>query len=166
MTLEKMFQSLHLPVFRYLSRMTGSADLAEELTQDVFVRAARALPTYRSQGKEAAWMFRIARNVLHNSRRDAGRRPESRSQPADDALTGRTLEPIRRIELDEALSRLADAERDAFLLRELGGLGYADIAGLCATTPAAVRSRIHRARSALREMLTKDTPRLPRRGRS
>lgn len=153
MTPETLFRNHHLPVFRYLKRMTGSREIAEELTQDVFVRVVRGLPSYRSQGKDAAWVFSIARNVLLNRHRDAGRRPEPATNPADESLPGHDLQPIRRIELDEALAALPALDRETFLLRELGGLGYDDIARLCATSPNAVRSRIHRARLALRSSL-------------
>jgi len=153
LTPETLFRSHHLPIFRYLKRMTGSQEAAEELTQDVFVRVVRALPGYRSQGKDAAWIFSIARNVLLNRHRDSGRRPEPAASPADESLPGHSVSPIRRIELDEAMAALPAPEREAFLLRELGGLSYDDIARLCEATADAVRSRIHRARLALRRSL-------------
>lgn len=143
-----IFERHHLGVFRYLRRILGSSADAEDLTQETFLRVMRGLPGYRPDGREAAWVFEIARNLALNRRRDVARRPEHGSGIPELA---RHSPPA--LELEQALAALPDLDRDCFLLRESGGLGYAEIAAACGITDDAVRSRIHRARTALRAAL-------------
>lgn len=146
-----IFERRHRSVFGWLLRMTGRRETAEDLTQEVFLRVARAADRYQERGREAAWVFRIARNVWRNHLRD---RPPRR-EPLDDVpslgrRSGHTLRP----DLEEALAGLDATDRACFLMRELGGLSYRDIADACELTMPAVRSRIYRARKALRQRLT------------
>ena len=135
-------------VFRYLCRIVGPTE-ATDLTQEVFLRVARStVPDTTSDG-ERAWVFRIARNLALNYRRDTSRRPETvalsdaSGPPAQEAAAA----------MREALDRLPPLERDVFLLREVAGLSYDEIAGSCEITHAAVRTRLHRARQQLRQEL-------------
>ncbi|HEX6852818.1 MAG TPA: RNA polymerase sigma factor [Candidatus Polarisedimenticolaceae bacterium] len=143
-----IFERHHLGVFRYLRRILGSSADAEDLTQETFLRVMRGLPGYRPDGREAAWVYEIARNLALNRRRDVARRPAIQSAIPE---IPNTAPP--QVELQQALSTLPDLDRDCFLLRESGGLGYAEIAAACGITEDAVRSRIHRARTALRAAL-------------
>jgi RNA polymerase sigma-70 factor (ECF subfamily) len=154
-----LFERHHLALFRYLRRMTGRRRLAEDLMQETFLRAARAGRLERFRGRESAWLFTIARNLLLDHRRREARRP--RPVGLEDArvaaIDGRQQLALG---LDEALGQLEDDARDVFLLRELAGLGYREIASVLDATPDAVRSRIHRARLALRELLAPSLQRL------
>jgi RNA polymerase sigma-70 factor, ECF subfamily len=152
-----LFERHHQSVFRFLRRMQGSAQDAEDLTQEVFLRVLRALDGYEERQLERAWLFRIARNVLLDHRRARGRVPAS--EPIADAhVVSLRPGPPTRLVLDEALGRLGEAEREAFLMREVGGLGYIEIGAATGATPDAVRSRIHRARLALRKTLKSGIP--------
>jgi RNA polymerase sigma-70 factor (ECF subfamily) len=140
-------------VFRYLCRVVGQSD-APDLTQEVFLRVARsAVPETTTDG-ERAWVFRIARNVALNHRRDTGRRPatveltEFMGKTASRPAPQETSTAMR-----EALEGLQSLDRDVFLLREVAGLSYDEIAISCEITPDAVRSRLHRARQQLRQVL-------------
>lgn len=135
-------------VFRYLCRIVGQSD-ATDLTQEVFLRVARtAVPDTTANG-ERAWLFRIARNLALNHRRDNGR------QPATVELTdaSRPAPQEAAVAMKEALDRLLQLDRDVFLLREVAGLSYEEIAMSCEMSVPAVRSRLHRARRQLREVL-------------
>src|SRR5205823_4094384 len=88
-------------------------------------------------------LFRIAQNVALDNARQRRRDPEG-SQPA--VLLGKMASPETTVAVNEALGTLADLDRDVFLMRELAGLGYDEIATGCDLTSGAVRSRIHRAR--------------------
>jgi RNA polymerase sigma-70 factor, ECF subfamily len=151
-TAAELFERHHRSVFGFLRRMEGSAQDAEDLTQEVFLRVLRALDQYQERALERAWVFRIARNVWLDHRRALSRAP--RAAPATDIHLARPAAGgLAGLALDQALARLPEAEREAFLLREVGGLGYVEIAEATGATPDAVRSRIHRARLALRTML-------------
>jgi RNA polymerase sigma-70 factor (ECF subfamily) len=150
-TAADLFHRHHLALFRYLYRLTGRRDVAEDVVQDVFLRVVRRLDDYQTMGREAAWLFTIARRLLADRRRAQQRQPPTVDDSAD------VLVPARQetsAALAEALAQVLEADRDAFLLREVGGLSYQEIAVICHTTPASVRSRIYRARVRLRGTLS------------
>jgi RNA polymerase sigma-70 factor (ECF subfamily) len=148
----QLFDRHHLAVFRFLRRMTGDPSLAEDLTQEVFVRVVRGLDAYEERSREASWVFRIARNVLVDRHRARVRSPQAASLQEAAGVPGTAPQVLTAV-LDQALARLADEDRAAFLMREVGGLGYREIADASGATPDAVRMRIYRARLALRETL-------------
>jgi RNA polymerase sigma-70 factor (ECF subfamily) len=135
-------------VFRYLCRAVGRAEVARDLTQEVFLRATRHSAAVNGDG--GAWLFRIARNIALDHHRSRARRPEP--SPLVDQLTRPAPQDVSAA-VNEALDTLAEIDRDVFLLREVAGLGYDEIAQACELTPDAVRSRIHRTRLHLRELL-------------
>jgi RNA polymerase sigma-70 factor (ECF subfamily) len=137
-------------VFRYLCRTIGHAETARDLTQDVFVRISGTRVPDADAAHLRAWVFRIARNLVADHFRRQQRRPET-AMPAREAAGPASQETGAVVA--EALAALAELDRDVFLMRELGGLSYEEIARACDLTRAAVRSRIHRARHALRESL-------------
>ena len=135
-------------VFRYLCRIVGQGH-APELTQEVFLRVARGpVPAADDRGRRA-WVFSIARNLALNHVRD-GRRHGVAVELVD-GQSPATQE--LKTALGQALERLAPLDRDVFLLREAGGLGYDEIATACSLTTDAVRCRLHRARQQLRSAL-------------
>jgi len=147
---ERLFAANHQRLFRYFCRAAGSVDTARDLTQEVFVRVSRARVPSAPEGELKAWLFRIARNLLLDHHR------HSRRHPAPTALVG---EPSRAASQDvslavnEALASLMALDRDVFVMREVAGLSYAEIATACDLSADAVRSRIHRARLQLRQQL-------------
>jgi RNA polymerase sigma factor (sigma-70 family) len=137
--------------------MTGSHETSEELTQEVFVRVLKGLDQYSERGQERAWLFQIARNLRCDHTRQQHRRLPS--TPFEDV---ELIEPQRqelRLRLTHALTTLSDDEREAFVLVEICGFSYEEISLICETTPASIRSRIYRARIALRRMLEPPTSR-------
>lgn len=144
-------------VFRYLCRIVGHDD-ARELTQEVFLRVARAAAPQTDEGGRRAWVFRIARNLALNHVRDDRRRPAG-EELSDVAATPATQ--ALAMALREALEQLSPVDRDVFLMREAGGLSYAEISFACQLTPDSVRSRLHRARLHLRGALGSGVDRRP-----
>lgn len=147
-----LFEEHRSALLRYLGKVTGDSALAEDLAQDVFVRVLRGGGRYEERGKPRAWLFTIARRLLADKERSESRKPppeslEKRSEPA--GIPAQDL----RTGLDQALRMLPATERDAFLLRELGGLSYAEIATVIGVSEPAVRSLLYRARQSLREKL-------------
>ena len=156
MPVYELFQRHHRRLYRYFVRLSGEPSVAEDLTQEVFLRALRAESGYRAQGQEEAWLFRIARNLwIDRQRRRHCRPPVADSVP--DELPAPASQELR-LRLDEALGQLPEDEREAFLLCETGGLSYAQIASVCRISLEAVRSRIYRARRALRAALAEPAP--------
>ena len=140
----------HRPgVYRYLCRIVGRADTAHDLTQEVFLRVSRAGVPETNDTGQRAWIFQIARNLALNHLRDGRRRPE----PAALVERGTAATQELQLAVREALAALPDVDRDVFLLRESVGLSYEEIAEACDLTVDAVRSRLYRARLALREAL-------------
>lgn len=137
-------------LFRYLCRAVGHAETARDLTQDVFLRASRASIPVASDGQLTAWLFRIARNLALDHQRAHARHPKP-SPLVDDGSRPACQEVALAVK--QALACLPDIDRDVFLMREVAGLGYAEIASACDLTEDAVRSRIHRTRLQLREQL-------------
>ena len=133
-------------VFRYLRRIVGGTEAAQDLTQEVFLRVSRAgVPDSTDVGRRA-WVFRIARNLALNHVRDGRRRPAT--VPLGHSVVPATQE--LSIALQDAIAELPDVDRDVFVLRESAGLSYAEIAAACEMNVEAVRARLHRARQALR----------------
>lgn len=147
------------PVFALLGRMVGAAGPVEDLAQETFLQVFRALPTFSIQGpaRLSTWILTIA------SRRaiDELRRRELRPQPAALELElpapERTDDGTRRARIaaciQRAVAELSPPFRAAFLLREYHGLDYAEIAGALDIDLGTVKSRLARARAALRQSL-------------
>jgi RNA polymerase sigma-70 factor, ECF subfamily len=146
----RLFEQHGLAVQRYLRRLTGESELARDLAQDVYLRVVRGAHRYDARERERAWLFRIARNVFLDHHKTRARRPRIAAVEAEPSSPA---SQSTRVALDAALGLLDELDRDAFLLGELGGLRYDEIATTLGLTVAGVRSRIYRARLALRAAL-------------
>jgi len=146
---ESLFALHHDRNLRYLSRTIGQTDDARDLTQDVFLRVSKTPPPARDSMALRAWLFHIARNVAIDYLR------RERRQPVETAtgLEGGHATQHVSAAVNQALAVLPALDRDVFLMREVGGLGYDEIANACELTTDAVRSRIHRTRLELRTLL-------------
>jgi RNA polymerase sigma-70 factor (ECF subfamily) len=158
-------------VYRLACRLTSETD-APDVLQDTFLQIHRHLPSFRGESQFSTWMYRIATNAALMHRRARARRP---TEPLDaflprfdgrgvHAATPPQLRVAAQAEqfLDrqqlvakarEFLDRLPDANRDAFVLRDLEELSTADVARTLGIEPSAVRQRVHRARLMLRGFL-------------
>lgn len=147
---EILFGEHRRGVYRYLCRIVGRAETASDLTQEVFLRVARAGVPATDQAARRAWVFRIARNLALNHLRDS-RVASAAARPAVETATP----PVQELgaAIREALAALSEADREVFLLRETAGLSYDDIAAACNLSIDAVRARLKRARQQLRDAL-------------
>lgn len=146
-----LFARHHHDLYRYLVRMTGRRDVADDLAQDVFLRVVRAITNGGPVGHERGWIFSIARNLLADRYRN-----HERDLPIADAFVepGRDGTQALAFSLRQSLAQLAVADREVFLLKEVAGLSYQEIADMCDCTVDAVRARLRRTRSALRSLLS------------
>ncbi len=150
--LTDLFERYHRAVFWYCLRHTRHPEDAEDLVQEVFYRVSRSARRYRRQGagQETVWLFRIAQNLLiDKQRKESG--PPVVEVPA--SHVGREATQVLAFSLQEALDRVHAPDREVFVLREIVGLTYAEIAALCAMTEDGVRARLFRVRCQLRERL-------------
>jgi RNA polymerase sigma-70 factor (ECF subfamily) len=148
------------PVMRFCQRMTGSAQDAEEIAQDSFVRVYRHLDHITPQAKFSTLLFGIARNLTLNALRDAKRHGRGNLEPLDIAnpAPDETLRPDRAARLKEmesiverGISMLSPEHREIIILREINGLDYDTIAEVLKCQKGTVKSRLARAREQLRE---------------
>jgi RNA polymerase sigma-70 factor (ECF subfamily) len=141
-------------VWRLCARLGDRVD-ADDLTQEVYLRAIPALARFRADATARTWLLQIARHVCadHVRRRSRGRallsRLVQRAAPEDALEAPRTGE----IELDEAVATLDDDRRAAFVLTQVVGLSYAEAAEVCEVPIGTIRSRVARARADLLEVL-------------
>jgi RNA polymerase sigma-70 factor, ECF subfamily len=140
-------------VFALCLRMTADRALAEELLQDVFVRAWHALASFRGDSAFTTWLHRIAVNVVLERQRHDQRRHAA--EHAAGAMTDDTVtdpHELRR-DLDEAIAALPPGIRRAFVLRDVEGFSYREIAEQTGLAEGTLRAQVHRARQLLMEAL-------------
>jgi RNA polymerase sigma-70 factor (ECF subfamily) len=149
---EQLFAAHRPGLVRYLTRAVGHPEAALDLAQDVFVRVTQAPKVPDGASAQKSWLFTIARNLaIDHHRRHSVR--EFGRDVVTQVDTGRAETTHDAAVVNQALASLDPLARDVFVMRELAGLSYTEIAAACELTPDAVRSRIHRARLQLREHL-------------
>ena len=156
------------PVFRFLCRMVGNEDDANDLAQETFARVFRARASFRLNDKFSTWLYTIAANLARNHFRWRERHPnisldsaagdsdESLENvlPARDATPGeQTLAAERAAAVRAEVAQLPEDLREATVLCEWEERSVAEAAVILETTPKAVESRLYRARKVLRERL-------------
>jgi RNA polymerase sigma-70 factor, ECF subfamily len=145
-----VFLACHAGLLKYFTGAVGNSETARDLAQDVFVRVAAAPELPATDEGRRAWVFHIARNIaIDHHRRQRLRQVEPIT--TEPLVGGGSTET--GLIVKQALAALDDLDRDVFLMREMAGLSYMEIAEACKLTPDAVRSRIHRTRLELREYL-------------
>lgn len=134
-------------VYGYLVSVCGDRTLAEDLMQETFLKATRALGGYRG-GSPRAWLIAVARSVFLDEARRAARRPavELSDEPADP----RQPDPVEQDAIERALARLPERQRTALLLSDRLGLTGTEVAEALGISEGAGRILLHRARRAFR----------------
>lgn len=149
-------------LFNTVLHVAGARELAEDLVQDAFVTAFTKLRTFQGQSAFYTWLYRIAFNLLIDHRRKKRpatsldqRREANGDEPTDHAESAEevVLRKERAMQVREALSQLSDEFRSILVLREMEGCCYETIAEIMEIPTGTVRSRLHRARTELRELL-------------
>jgi RNA polymerase sigma-70 factor (ECF subfamily) len=163
-------------VFSLLYRMMGNREEAEDVAQEVFVTVFKNVDGFRGDSKFSTWLYRVAANHCKNrikylSRRnrttgdgldgvpehgmeDGGQAPlQSHIDGPDKVLEGRQLEDL----LQQAMALLDEEHRLLIVLRDLEELSYQEIAEITALNEGTVKSRLHRARMAIKEFVEKHT---------
>lgn len=142
---------------RFAVHMLGDAADAEEVVQEAFLRAYRALPRCRQPDRFGAWLLRILANRCRTAR--ARRLRREQFVLLDDAAVGMASVPhpedrnAWREEIAAALARLAPEQREAFLLKHVEELGYEEMAEITGAGVSALKMRVKRACERLRDLL-------------
>ncbi len=154
-------------VFRFGMRMCRAEEDAKEILQETLIAAARTLPEFRGASSVSTWLYTIARSFCIKQRRRSKFAPESvesldAGEPAravvqvedparrpDELLEGRRLQAA----LDQAIGSLDPGYREVLVLRDVEGLSAGEVAEVLGLSVEAVKSRLHRARVAVRERI-------------
>lgn len=154
-----LFVRYKQPLFGFFLRRVADPSQAEELTQETFLAVLRATSRYEASALVRTWLYAIGFKILRAHRRKAaframfqGEQPAGREPATEDAIDARLL-------VREAVGKLEPMDREVLLLREFEGLSYAEIAALLHLPVNTVRSRLFRARMALRDLLAAPVPR-------
>lgn len=146
---EDLVRHCQADVWRFVRSIVRDADMADDITQDTFVRAFRFLSSFAFRSKFSTWLFTIARRcsmdaIGKNAHvADAAEPPET---PVADSS--------ERSEITAAINALPEKWREPFLLVEVFGLSYGEAAEVLHVRPGTIKSRMHRARAALMAALT------------
>ena len=155
---ERLYRAHVGRVFGLALRMAGPG-AAEELTQDVFVRAWEKLGSFRGEAAFGTWLHRLAVNLLLSERTRRGR--ERHRLDEDDAAldrqAGRRETPEVGMDLDVAIGRLPDGARQIFVLHDVEGYKHEEIGEILGVSPGTSKSQLHRARQTLRVLLRKES---------
>jgi RNA polymerase sigma factor (sigma-70 family) len=162
-SLRLLFERHHRAMHRFFQHLTGSATLAEDLTQEVFFRLLKFRGTYRTGAAFVPWLYQIARNVhvdhlrKHRSEAAAAGGTTDFFEPPDPAASVE-LALVRSTELAllrQALLRLPPERRQLLVLSRWHNLPYADIAAIVQCEPGAVKTRVFRAVQQLADVYGK-----------
>ncbi len=160
---EQLYRENLNRVYALCLRISGDGMRAEELTQDVFVRAWEKLHLYRGESAFSTWLHRLAVNVVLNARKSEGRR-RTRFESADEdeerggagsiASPG-SYSPGDRMDLEAAIAKLPKGARQVFVLHDVEGFKHEEIADQLGITSGGSKAQLHRARLLLREAMNR-----------
>ena len=166
---EKLVTAYEKNVYNLALRMVGDPEDAADMTQETFIKAYRSLSSFRGDSKFSSWLYRIASNVCLDFLRSRSRHPQvSLSSSDEDGRTAFELPDMSRNPEEQLMKKLSmeavrrgleqlpEQQRQILVLRELGGLSYAELARILGLEEGTVKSRIFRARKRLCAILLRD----------
>lgn len=171
---EEMVGLYQNKVFNLVYRMIGNQEEAEDLAQEVFVTVFKSVDSFRGEAKFSTWLYRIAANHCKNRMKYLGRRSYKQTGELDEAAEREaqnaqpsSLHPrvdgpdavLEGLELERAVQRAMQAldpeHREVIVLRDIEDLSYEEIAEITGVELGTVKSRLHRARLQLKELMAK-----------
>ena len=153
-------RAYQVPVFNYVLRLVGDRALAEDLTQEIFLRVYQGLPRFSLRSTFTTWLFQVAKNRVLDELRAVERRPRA-TVDLDDVPALEVLDaPFERLEAIDAVWRAVENLnvdlKSALLLRDVVGLSYTEIADALEITLATVKWRIYKAREDVQLALARE----------
>ena len=153
-------RAYEVPVYNYVLRLVGDRALAEDLTQEVFIRVFQGLPKFSLRSKFTTWLFQVTKNRVLDELRASERRPRALVAIDDLPPLEAVDTPAEQLEAIDALWRAIDELNTdlkmALLLRDVVGLSYNEIADSLETTLATVKWRIFKAREEVALALARE----------
>jgi RNA polymerase sigma-70 factor, ECF subfamily len=153
-------RAYQIPVYNYVLRMVGDRSLAEDLTQEVFLRVFQGLPRFSLRSKFTTWLFQVTKNRVLDELRATERRPRAVVDLDDIPPLEVVDAPFERLEAIDAVwravERLSVDLKMALLLRDVVGLSYGEIAESLEVTLATVKWRIWKAREDVQLSLARE----------
>jgi RNA polymerase sigma-70 factor (ECF subfamily) len=156
----QILRTYETTIFNYVYRIVGDRALAEDLTQEVFVRVFQALPRFSLRCKFTTWLFQVTKNRVLDELRARERRPQSVVAIEEAPRLEVVDPPVERLETIEAVWRavreLNPDLKMALLLRDVAGMPYNEIADSLEITLATVKWRIFKAREEVQQALARE----------
>jgi RNA polymerase sigma-70 factor (ECF subfamily) len=153
-------RAYEVPIFNYVLRLVGDRSLAEDLTQEVFLRVYQGLPSFSLRSRFTTWLFQVTKNRVLDELRAFERRPRAVVTIDDSPPLEAVDAPLEQVEEMDAVWRaIHDLNVDlkmALLLRDVVGLSYNEIADSLEITLATVKWRIYKAREEVQLVLARD----------
>jgi RNA polymerase sigma-70 factor (ECF subfamily) len=145
----------HAPrVYAVVRRIAGDDELAKDYAQEAWIRAIRALPTFRGDARFSTWLHRIAVNsALQAVRSEESRRKRETGVPVFEAEIPISRDALLQRRLEGALDRLPVGMRRVLILHDVEGYTHEEIAEVLGVTAGTSKSQLFKARSKMREML-------------
>jgi RNA polymerase sigma-70 factor, ECF subfamily len=156
----ELFSRYKQPLFGFFRRRVADPDQAEELTQETFLAVLRASSRYEPRALFRTYLYAIGFKLLHAHRRKAAFRAMFLGAPGGGREPASQNAVDVEVLLHQAVGKLERMDREILLLREFEQLSYAEIAELLSLPVNTVRSRLFRARMALRDLLAAPVPKL------
>jgi RNA polymerase sigma-70 factor, ECF subfamily len=153
---ERLYRDNERKVFGLCFRLSSDPALAEELTQEVFVRAWRKLGSFRGASAFSSWLYPLTVNVALSERRSRRRRDQrivATEDPARLERAPRAPAPEAGFDLDKAIATLPPGARAVFVLHDVEGRTHEEIAAILKIAPGTSKAQLFRARRLLREAL-------------
>jgi RNA polymerase sigma-70 factor (ECF subfamily) len=151
---ERLYRG-HLARIHSLVRRMLSDDDADEVTQDVFVRAWQKLGTFRGESAFGTWLHRLAINLILGRRESLGirRKRYVEGETVLELVPGRRAAPETAMDMETAIGLLPDGARQVFVLHDIEGYRHEEIASMLGLAAGTSKSQLHRARMTLRRHL-------------
>jgi len=170
--LQNIYTAFHPKILRYLARLVGEEE-AEDLTQEVFIKAGQALPGFRGESSLSTWLYRIATNAVydklrspafqwtaHNKHSDDPIQDDLEGIPECDPFTGEKTplfeQQFVKKEMSECirsyLEKLPEIYRTVLVLSDMEGFSDKDMSDILGVTLGTIKIRLHRARASLRDL--------------
>jgi len=170
--LQNIYTTFHPKILRYLTRLVGEGE-AEDLTQEVFIKAGQALPGFRGESSLSSWLYRIATNSAYDKLRSPAFQRAAQKKEFDDPLqddldgipecdpfTGEKMplfeQQFVKKEMGECiwsyLEQLPESYRTVLVLSDMEGFSDKDISDILGVSLGTVKIRLHRARASLKDL--------------